>query len=161
MSVRVRLEKGKVFSSPVLVYICEALNVIPNKDWTLRRRMLQQRLAQEFDDRLFYLLACTTVLMWWACQEKVNPPGLCALCMIFFSFFFLQVQNFVLLNVCAQKKITLINSKVCFFPPASPLLLITMDLGVAVYFLFLSLVCHHLHMVVFCIHSYVVHIFSS
>lgn len=42
--------------------------------------------------------------------------------------------------------------------PASPLLLITIDLGVTVYTLFLSLVCHHLHMVVFCINSYVVYI---
>ena len=42
--------------------------------------------------------------------------------------------------------------------PASPLLLITIDLAVIVYFLFLSFVCHQLHMVVVCINSYVVHI---
>lgn len=42
--------------------------------------------------------------------------------------------------------------------PASPLLLITIDLAVIVYFLFLSFVCHQLHMVVVCINSYAVHI---
>lgn len=42
--------------------------------------------------------------------------------------------------------------------PARPLLLITIDLAVIVYFLFLSFVCHQLHMVVVCINSYVVHI---
>lgn len=83
------LEKSKVSASPVLVHICEALNAIPNNDWALRRRMLQQRPAREFDDKLFYLLACITVLIRSACQEKVNPPGLCActsVCMIFFFF---------------------------------------------------------------------------
>lgn len=42
--------------------------------------------------------------------------------------------------------------------PASPLLLITIDLAVIVYALSLSFVCHQLHMVVVCINSYVVHI---
>lgn len=37
--------------------------------------------------------------------------------------------------------------------PASSLLLITLDLGVIDYFLFLSLVCSHCHVVVVCMHS--------
>lgn len=68
-------------------------------------------------------------------------------------FFLLHVQNCVLVNVCADTKSPSAIPKIFFFPP---LLLITIDLGVAVYFLFLSLVCHHLHMVVFCIHSFLV-----
>lgn len=110
------LEKSKVSASPVLVHICEALNAIPNNDWALRRRMLQQRPAREFDDKLFYLLACITVLIRSACQEKVNPPGLCAcmsVCMIFFSFACAKLCTYKC--VCGDK-ITLINSKGFFFP---------------------------------------------
>lgn len=42
--------------------------------------------------------------------------------------------------------------------PTSPMLLITSDLGVIFYFLFLPFLGHQLHMVVVCINLYAVHI---
>lgn len=88
---------------------------------------------------------------------KVNPPELCA-CTYERVHVYLHMHNCVLIDVCVCRQRQNQSHQFSGVFPASPLLLITIDLGVIVYFLFLSFVCHQLHMVVVCINSYVVHI---
>lgn len=88
---------------------------------------------------------------------KVNPPKLRA-CTYKRVRARLHMHKCVLIDVCVCGRRQSQSHQFSGVFPASPLLLITIDLAVIVYFLFLSFVCHQRHMVAVCINSYVVHI---
>lgn len=88
---------------------------------------------------------------------KVNPSERCA-CTYKRVRVHLHIYKCVLIDMCVCRLRQNQSHQFSGVFPASPLLLITIDLAVIVYFLFLSFVCHQLHMVVVCINSYVVHI---